>query len=160
VNHGCRSTYQRGCRCGPCRLANATYKREGPLVDATAARAHLKALAVCAVGLAQAARLSGLHVTVLRRIRLHTSASVRSSTAVRILAIPCRPALGARISAVEARRTIRALQRERYTTARIEGSLGVRAVDARLPGNAVTLRRTLRLRRQLRLLQAGISSTS
>jgi hypothetical protein len=158
AGHGHRATYQAGCRCRLCRAANAAY-RPTRLVDARAARAHLKALAVSAVGLAQAARLSGLHVTVLRRIRIRRVWAIQARTEARILAIPPRPALGARISPVEATRVLRALRRERYTRHQMEQQLGVRAGLGRLPGAAVTLRRTLRLRRQLRLLEAGHSSS-
>lgn len=112
----------------------------------------MKQLAVSAVGLDQVAHLSGLHPSVLRRIRQGVVTAIHATTAARILAVPVRPALGARISAVEARQAIRALRREHFDRASIERRLGVRALLPRMPGHAVTLRTQLRLRRQWRLL--------
>jgi hypothetical protein len=144
-HHGVRLAYQAGCRCLPCCAANSTY-RPTPLVDAGPARAHLKALAAGAVGHARAAQLSGVAVSQLRQIRVGTTTRVRVTTAARILAIPVRPALGVRISAVEARRKVRQLQRERLTKTQIAHALGYQSPRVQLGRTAVTLRTALKVK--------------
>lgn len=129
----------------PCRAANSAY-RPRPLVDARPARAYLKRLAAATVGLARAAMLSGLARSELRRIRAGAVPRIRQATAVRILAIPRRPALGTLVPAVEARRKVRQLLLERVTRAQMARAAGYQTPRLQLGRRAVTLRTALRIR--------------
>lgn len=110
--HGSAQTYRAGCRCRLCRAAWAGYyaslrlarvKGQGSMVNAQAARAHLLALADCSVGIRQAAKLSGVGLSTVKRIRWGTVDLIRRETSAAILAIPPRPALGIRVQQATAR---------------------------------------------------------
>lgn len=145
--HGTRARYQSTlrCRCLPCRAANGEY-RPTPLVAAAPAAAHLRHLGAGGVGHARAAELSGVAESELRRIRSGVVTRIRQTTAVRILAIPLKPALGVRISAVEARRKVRQLLAERLTKAQIARETGHTTPRLQLGRKAVTVRTALRIR--------------
>jgi hypothetical protein len=103
-------------------------------------------LAAGGVGHARAARLSGLAESELRRIRSGAVLRIRQTTHDQVVAIPLRPALGAHVSAVEARRKIRQLLTERLTKAQIARAIGHQTPRLQLGRTAVTMRNALKVR--------------
>lgn len=129
---GSRAAYQRGCRCLPCRAANARYaaaraSRPNPLVDAARAQAHLAALAKHRkgrVGHRRAAKLSGLSFQLLHDIRAGRVSEIRASTEAKILAIRHKPAPGLLINSYDARHLIAVLVGEGFTLPELARALG------------------------------------
>jgi hypothetical protein len=155
AHHGVRVAYQAGCRCLACRVANSRY-RAVPLVSAAAAACYLRMLAAGGVGHARAAELSGLAESQLRRIRSGAVTRIRQATHDQVVGIPLRPALGARISAVEARRKIRQMLAERLTKAQIARETGHRTPRLQLGRTAVTVRTALKVRQlHRRMMSVG-----
>lgn len=156
--HGSRPAYRAGCRCLPCRSANACYEAqraramtERPaLVDAGAARARLLELAGLKVGIRQAARLAGVSVRTIQRIRTGTATQIRATVARAILGID-RPvqAPGLLINAYTTRHYIESLLREDYEEAYLARRLGIRTVKL---GRHVTVRTAQRVYRLWRYL--------
>lgn len=105
--HGTRARYLRGCHCRPCTSAQAAYGRARsrqvaygrwePYTDATAARAHLTALAAAGITWQHAAALAGIQKSPVRALLFGAapgrppSRRVRHSTETAILAVPVRP---------------------------------------------------------------------
>jgi len=149
---GTRSTYQRGCRCLPCRAAHADYhrarRRATPvgLVSAAAAMAHLAHLAGLGVGYRQAARLSGLNVREIQRVRSGARDVIRRETEARILAI--RPVLapGQRVSAWPTWRLIHSLEAEGFTLGSLARRLGLQSAQLQFDHRRVTVRNALMVR--------------
>jgi hypothetical protein len=120
--HATRASYVSGCRCLPCRAANASYeagrearKAEAVLVDAADARKHLQWLRDRSVGHKQAAKLSGLSWVLLYGIRSGRRQRIRARTAASIMAIQPIPADGARVNSYATRHLIRCLLGEGFT---------------------------------------------
>lgn len=154
--HGSRATYQAGCRCLPCRSANAGYeahrarmKAEGlalGYVDPTEARAHLASLKAKGIGHRQAARLADLSPATIRAIRDGKVDVIRPATATAILAI--RPVLahGVRVNAYRTRHLLFALLREGFSRQDLAHRLGLRRRPPALHAEAVTVRNALKVR--------------
>jgi len=137
--HGRRRTYQRGCRCTPCRAANAAYVQAGrlgtrkprpPLVSAKDAKAHLKHLQAQGVGHRQAARLCGLSSRLIREVRSGDRKTITADLRGRILDIPPILARGATITGWRTWRLIDSLHREGFTFR----ALAARLHASTLPG--------------------------
>lgn len=121
--HGQRSTYVKGCKCDPCRAANARYAKlakyrahagHSTLVDSAPIRAHLEQLRAAGVGRRTIARQSGVSQTVINRLlgidRSKPAARIRPETANRLLAVRCDAlADGACIDATGTTRRLQAL---------------------------------------------------
>jgi hypothetical protein len=158
--HGARAAYQRGCRCLPCRVANAAYQRQRraslddavALVSSAAAVDHLAQLALLGVGYRQAARLSGLSIAEIRVVRKGRRAYVRADTAARILSV--RPVLapGQRVSAWPTWRLIHSLTREGFTLGALATRLGLHTPHLQFDHTQVTVRNALRVRRLYELV--------
>ncbi len=80
--HGLRATYRKGCRCLPCRAANASY-RPARRVPAYLVRQRIRALEAGGYTLIEIARRARLHRSSLRS---HHQ-TVRQETAQRIEAL-------------------------------------------------------------------------
>ena len=115
--HGTHSCYvhgpgpgssPKGCRCAPCRKANADYQRQRgaraapPYVNATRARTHIANLATQGVGLKTVARLSGVSHGALTKLVYGDTArgrgpskQVRPATEKAILGVEAYQADGA-----------------------------------------------------------------
>lgn len=162
--HGTRANYRTGCRCVPCRSANACYETararakgrgsgiEAQTVDAGPARRRLEELKALSVGIRQAAKLAGLSVRTVQRIRTGASANIRPAVARAILGIqePYK-AGGVRVNGYTTRHYIESLLREDYVEADIARRLGFRGPTLRLGPNVTvrTARRVYRLWRRL-----------
>lgn len=128
--HGIRTSYHRGCRCLPCRAANASYerdrtRREPTLVDASDARAHLQMLGQHKVGYKQAGQLSGLSWVMLARIRSGQQRRIRQATAEAILAIQPVKARGRWVNSYRTRHLLMCLLGEGFTPADLAARLGI-----------------------------------
>lgn len=153
--HGTRLTYQRGCRCLPCRAANAIYFRgyrersDSPalLVSARDAAAHLAGLAELGVGYRQAAQLSGLSVAEIRTVRNGRRTVIRPETEAAILAV--RPVLahGQKVQAWPTWRLIQSLGREGYTLGSLARFMGLQSEQLQLDHGRVTVRNALVVRK-------------
>ncbi len=157
-DHGSRVVYQRGCRCLPCRSANAVYQagqrqRPSVLVDASTALAWLETLAEAGIGLPQAAKLSTLSVACLQRIRQGAPA-IRRTTETRLLAVPPIPALGAKVSAWMLKCQMRSLRKEGYPATRLAFHLGLRGHGLKFHHARVTLRNRLKVQALYRRLMS------
>ncbi|HXG71317.1 MAG TPA: hypothetical protein VNJ04_11995 [Gemmatimonadaceae bacterium] len=147
--HGARATYQAGCRCTPCRVANATYSQAHQPADwttATQAQAHLRALMAQGVGIRRAADLSGLSCAHLQRIRNGQQATVKRTTEQTVLAIRPSLAHGQRVNGYRTRHLLRALKGEWFTARAIACRLGLRGNRLRLHHPRVTVRNALKVR--------------
>jgi hypothetical protein len=122
--HGSRARYIRGCRCTPCKRANAAYEAKRvlgytSLVDATPTREHIVVLREAGVGLSRITQLTGIARQTIQAILRgrpergnRPAQQVKRDTAERILALdPVNPdlAAGTPVDATGARRRIQAL---------------------------------------------------
>jgi len=95
--HGTRIRYMGGCRCLPCRAANARYATEcrvrceagesNEIVSAASARKHLEALGAMGVGYKTVARVARVSRTVAAKIRFGHRAHCRRQVRDRILEV-------------------------------------------------------------------------
>lgn len=120
--HATRASYCKGCRCLPCRAANAEYERGrmrngAMLVDASAARAHLQLLGQQQVGYKQASQLSGLSWVMLARIRSGQQRRIRPAIETAILAIQPVKARGRWVNNYRTRHLLMCLLNEGFTPA-------------------------------------------
>lgn len=156
IAHGDRRTYRRGCRCLPCRAANAAYERcrragdllpdPAEMVDAVFAEMHLTALRGQGVGYRQAARLAGLCDRLVSDIRSGRRTRIRADTQTRILGV--RPVLahGQSITGWRSWRLIDSLKREEFTQGAIAQMLGNRHPSLQLGKKRMRVRSALRVR--------------
>lgn len=133
--HGSRGTYQSGCRCLLCRLANARYRAPAPQpkADAIPAQAHLQQLETEQIGVRQASRLSGLSPSYLRKIRKGILPMLPAKTVAAILAIPAVPAAGALVNAWQTKRLLRALKDEDFTPTTLAKRLQIPSLQRKTP---------------------------
>jgi hypothetical protein len=133
--HGTRIRYVGGCRCLPCRMANARYATERAhaikagdtrgIVSAEAARRHIVMLGRRGVGYKTVADSASVARSVVAKIRSGEKTRIRAHTERRILAVT--PALlpdSALVSGAGTRRRIAALLEEGYTKAFLARELG------------------------------------
>lgn len=141
--HGVRVRYMAGCRCVPCRAANARYEtarlrarakgRSNRIVSAERAVSHLRALSRAGVGRRRVARLSGLPESKLCKLLGGQQRNIREQTERRILAVTkADKAPGATVPAARTHRRIAALLEEGYTRARLAVMLGSRTPKLQL----------------------------
>ncbi len=97
MTHAIRTTYQHGCRCLPCRTANAHYAsryRRGitcpaaALVNVHQARQHLRKLFRLGFRYQALAAMTSLSRHTLQAIRAGTKRVIRAVTSQCILAVP------------------------------------------------------------------------
>ena len=135
--HGNRLRYLAGCRCLPCRCANARYEQQrlaarrrgewNGLVPAGLVRVHLRKLSAAGVGYKSAADAASVARSVVAKIVQGQRRQIRAQTAKRLLAVT--PAARADHSTVPAGRTWRRINRlldEGFSKARIARELGMR----------------------------------
>lgn len=133
--HGVRARYVAGCRCYRCRRANLLYHRrrarliarglDNPIIDATVARNHLRALSRAQIGRRTVAKLTGLADSILHGIQKGTRTRIRKMTERRILSVPldAQPA-GARVPAAQTWRCITQLRLWGWRKVRIAEAIG------------------------------------
>lgn len=153
MTHGLRSTYQQGCRCLPCRAANAAYHGTA-LVPAHTARAYLVELEARGLGVRRVATLSGVSATHVQRIRSGRIAQVRAETEACILAVKSLPAYGALVPSWPARRLIQNLEREGFSRNALKARF---QIPRQTPvGRKVRLRTALTARAACVAMECGI----
>lgn len=90
------SDYRNGCRCFECSKAAVLYeklrerrKAKGvePFVDASEAREHLQWLSSIGVGTRALCEATGMHRSVLQKIKVGTTKRIRPETAAKIMAV-------------------------------------------------------------------------
>jgi transcriptional regulator with XRE-family HTH domain len=147
--HGTRKAYRSGCGCVVCRAANAADKArrmsQCNTVYATEAKAHLKTLEKSGIGYRQAAALAGLTPRAILNIRSGETTTIRRETETRILKIPPRPALGARVRLGRASRQLSALRAEGFTLADLGRRLGLASAFALHRSGYIRVRTALRV---------------
>src|SRR3990167_4998521 len=131
VPHGSVRSYWRGCRCLPCRLVGAQYKRHrkaspAGVIDAAPARAHLRMLKGKGVGVRQVSRLTGISQPRIDDIRSGDVRVAKRSTIERLLACPAKRAPRVIVTAWWAKRQLDALLTEGYTVAFLTERIGVK----------------------------------
>jgi hypothetical protein len=92
VPHGTRSRYVgHGCRCEPCKAANAADRKSRyvarPLVDAAPVVAHVRALQAAGVSRARIARAARVGESTLDRVCRTPDARMHPSLARRVLRV-------------------------------------------------------------------------
>ena len=156
--HGSRVKYLGGCRCLPCRAANARYecrrlqaRRSGDwngLIPAGRARQHLLALSRAGVGRRTVADIAGVPQSLVHRIRTGRRSRIRARTARRILLVSRTAMNDARlVPAVRAWRMIERLVEEGFTRAEIARRLGYRSRALQLNRTRITARSLVRIER-------------
>ncbi len=156
--HGTRLKYLGGCRCLPCRAANARYeslriraRRAGDwngVVSAGRARRHLRALARSGVGRRTVAEISGVPPSIVHQIRSGRRRRIRSRTERRIFLVNSRAMNEARlVPADRAWRMISRLLDEGFSKAEIARRLGYRSPALQLNRRRVRARSAVRIER-------------
>lgn len=159
--HG-RVRYMAGCRCGDCRRANTEYARmrrqaraRGDwrgLVDATAARLHLRKLSHQGVGRRAVSAATDIRDELLFRIRTGRIQRIHANTEQKILAVtPIMRSDRALVPAARTWRLINELLEEGWTKKFIAKQLGYsRALQ--LNKHRVTVKNAARVERLYRRL--------
>lgn len=138
MSHGTRASYVKGCKCAPCRAANARYAKLAKyradkgitvLVDAAPVKAHLEQLRAAGIGKRTIAARSGVALTVISRlIGIDTSRPARRvhpDTARKLLAVTVDDhADGSFTDALGARRRLQALVALGWTQTEIATRIG------------------------------------
>lgn len=133
--HGTRLKYKAGCRCLPCRAANASYEASrararasgdwNGLVPANKAREHVITLSRKGVGRRAIAAASDVSEKVLSRIRSGAQQQIRKRTETSILSVSKEAVSdGALASARRTWHQIGALLTEGFTKAELARRLG------------------------------------
>lgn len=154
--HGTRQNYLTGCKCTPCRSANALYEQqrlqarahgEPVWVSPDKARAQLERLGKLGIGYRQAATLAGISWQTVRRIRKRMVRRILARVEQAILGIT-KPFLarGVRVNGYETRHYVESLVREDYALPWLAQQLGLKCGCERL-GQLVTVGTALRVRR-------------
>ena len=163
--HGTRLRYLAGCKCFHCRRANSDYERErqkareagdwNGLVDADAARAHLRKLARQGVGRRMVHAVSDVALSVLQDVRSGRKRRIRALTERRILAVTqaCRGD-AVHVPAGPTWERIEWLLSEGFTKARIARELGMKRPALQLNRHRVTVRNAAQVEALWRRYQA------
>jgi hypothetical protein len=157
--HGTRQNYQSGCKCTPCRVANASYAAHRAQTDTAGwvnpddARAYLLTLQDKGVGYRQAAELSGVSASTIKAIRAGARTRILQSHHVAILSIPPYPAMGQRVSSKRAKHLLHSLQGEGFTLRDVAAKLGLRRKELTLHPT-VTVKKSLQVHALWRKLTA------
>jgi hypothetical protein len=135
--HGVRIKYMAGCRCLPCRCANANYetaraakRRAGEwngLVPASRAAAHLGYLSAAGIGRRTVAAAAGIADSVIHAVRTGRKLQIRARTEEAILNVQ-RTAIagGAHVDAGDTARRLSVLIRRLGSKAAVARALGYR----------------------------------
>jgi hypothetical protein len=156
--HGTCVKYMGGCRCLPCRAANARYewrrhaaRRSGDwngLIPAGRARQHLLALSRAGVGRRTVADIAGVPQCVVHQIRTGRRRRIRARTARRILLVSRTAMNDARlVPAGRAWRMIERLVEEGFSRGEIAQRLGHRSRALQLNRTRITARSLMRVER-------------
>lgn len=143
--HGTRPRYRSGCKCLPCRSANADYARtlrypesdelasagQQGTVDATPARDYLAQLQRLGVGYRRAALLADLSPQAVLDIRSGRRARIRPETSAAILSVRPSLAHGQVVSSQQTFKLLDSLRREGFARERIAGWLGFKGAQIR-----------------------------
>lgn len=163
--HGTRLKYLGGCRCLPCRAANARYeshrihaRRNGDwngIVSAGRARRHLLALSRAGVGRRTVAEISGVPQSTVHQIRTGRRCHIRARTQRRIFLVDSRAMNEARlVPADRAWRMISRLLDEGFSKAEIARRLGYRFPALQLNRRRITARTAVKVERFYRRIMA------
>ena len=155
VSHGTRTDYRHGCRCTPCRAANAGYEAQRARAKADgyngwvrpdAARAKLEMFAGIGIGHRRAAHLAGVSFRTVQRIRTGRGRRIRADVERAILGID-KPSIarGVHVNGYETRHYVESLVREDFKKAWLAAKLGLRCGRLRI-GQLVTVKTALRMR--------------
>ena len=133
--HGERLCYMAGCRCLPCRCANARYEQQrlaarrrgewNGLVPAGPVRAHLLELSAAGVGYKTAADAASVARSTVGKILRGGRRQLRAQSATRLLAVtPAARADHSTVPAAKTWRRINQLLKEGFSKARLARELG------------------------------------
>lgn len=161
--HGTHEKYKAGCRCLPCRAANARYKAArararasgswNGLVPADAARKHILKLSRQGVGRRAIAAASDVAEKVIFRIRSGSQSNIRKRTEDRILAVSNQaPSDSALIRADATWKQIKALLADGFTKAELARRLGYRSPALQIGKIMIQARTAARIDRLFRVL--------
>ncbi len=161
--HGTRTKYKAGCRCLPCRAANARYESErsraraagdwNGLVSATAARKHIFRLSKQGVGRAAIAAASDIAPSIISRIKSGESTQIRKRTEDKLLAVSGRAVSdGALVRARPTWRQINALLSEGFTKVELARRLKYKGLSLQLGKKWIRARNAARVDRLFRIL--------
>lgn len=163
MTHGTRPRYQAGCRCLPCRAANAAYAAEraaDPLPGWTAphdAAAYLLTLQRKGIGYRQAAKLSGVSLSTIKAILAGERTRIRLVHHEAIVNVPPYPALGSRTSSKRAKHLLLSLESEGFSVEDVAAKLGLRKAQLQLHPT-ITVKRSLQVHALWRKLTAEASA--
>lgn len=156
-HHGTRANYRTGCRCTPCRSANAAYEQQRAgarargdgfeWVSPDQAKAKLEMLARIGIGHRHAAKLAGVSVSTVQRIRTGTARRLRSDVAAAIVGLEqLSLAKGVYVNGYETRHYVESLMREGFTKRWLALKLGLSGGRVRMRHEQVTVLNALRVR--------------
>lgn len=163
--HGVRLRYLAGCRCTDCRKANSSYENErqkarragdwNGIVDASKARAHLKALLRRGVGKRAVRAATDIAKSILQDIRAGRKKRIRARTERLILRVGvAQRSDGAIVQAGRTWELIDELVEEGYTVPQLIKRLGYKSRALQLGRERVTVRNAARVERLHRELTA------
>jgi hypothetical protein len=166
--HGVRVSYEAGCRCIQCRAAKSRYNTEREaarkqgdtrdIVDASAARAHIKKLSRAGVGYKSVADAAGIAHGIAFQIRSGERRRIRQSTERKILAVD-KSAIADRalVPATPTWKLLDELLEDGYTKTQIAKWLGSKAKIPALQvaRDLVTAETAMRVHRMFQAVRAG-----
>ncbi len=164
--HGDRLRYMGGCRCDPCRAANAAYERSriearkngdwNGLVPAMAARRHLDKLSSQNVGRRSVAAATDIAETVLVKIMSGERKKIRARTERLILGVTTDAAADhALVDAAPSWKLIQELLDAGFTKTCIAHSLGAKTHALQLSKGQITVRHAADVKRLHQRLMAS-----
>jgi hypothetical protein len=165
--HGSRAKYRTGCKCLPCRAANSRYnthrelkKAQGHsngIVDAAAARAHIKMLSRRGVGRRAVVTKSGVSKTIVAQIRSGERKHIREETERRILAVTQKDRLpAARVSGKKTWMLLDELIERGYTKTQLAHWLGCKSRGLQIKRDMVTVKTAKRVAELYQKIQDGL----
>lgn len=157
--HGSRPCYQAGCKCLPCRSANALYAQRRAMspqpgwTEPREAQAHLLTLQAHGIGYRRVAQLAGISRATVKAIRNGDRTRILQRHHAAIVAVRPYPAMGARITSKRAKHLLLSLGSEGFTLAMVAAKLGLRQSQLALHPT-VTVKRSLQVQALWRKLTA------
>ncbi len=156
--HGSRLRYVSGCRCLPCRAANARYegwrvhaRKEGDwngVIPAGRARRHLKLLSRVGIGRRTVAEISGVPQSLVHQIKTGRRRRIRARTERRIFLVTSQAMNEARLVRADSTwRMIGRLLEEGFSRAEIARRLGFRSPCLQIKRTRVRARTAARVER-------------
>lgn len=161
--HATRLRYLGGCRCLPCRAANARYAAEraaavrrgewNGVIDAGPVRAHILALSRQGIGRRSVAEAARVSLSIVEKVRRGEKRRMRAEAARRILAVDVGArADGASVPAGGTWRLVGSLLEEGFTRTRLARELGFAGPGLQLGRERVLARTALAVERLHRRL--------